>query len=190
MHGQLKKEVRMHHALKQLANDVTACLRSRSCRIVLAESCTGGLISAALAQIPGVSDFHCGSAVVYRLDTKTKWLGISPTILIDPGPVSDVVARLMATGVLHRTPEADWAAAVTGHLGPNAPTDQDGLVYIAVSRKDASQSDGAETVVQAHRVGDPLPDGMSPEDSLRERRQVRAAELVLQSLLNALQQAQ
>jgi nicotinamide-nucleotide amidase len=179
----------MYRHLRQLADEVNACLRSRACRVVFAESCTGGLISAALAQIPGVSDFHCGSAVVYRLDTKAKWLGIDPGLLVDPGPVSEIVARLMAAGVLSRTPEADWAASVTGHLGPNAPSDQDGLVYLAIGRKDPVQPDGARTLVQAHWLGDPVPEGMAPDDPLRERRQVRAAELVLQSLLTAMRQA-
>ena len=65
----------MTTGLKKIAHDVAACLRSQPRRIVFAESCTGGLVAATLA-IPGISDSLCGSAVVYRLDTKTRWLGI------------------------------------------------------------------------------------------------------------------
>ena len=59
----------MHGDLNELAIRLADCLRLRSRRVVLAESCTAGLVSAALAQVPGVSEFHCGSAVVYRLET-------------------------------------------------------------------------------------------------------------------------
>jgi PncC family amidohydrolase len=166
--------------LRKLAYDVAACLRSQNCRLVLAESCTGGLVAATLAQVSGISEFLCGSAVVYRLDTKTRWLGVSADVLIDPGPVSEAAANLMATGVLATTPEADLAAAITGHLGPNAPKNQDGLAFIALCRR------GGEPSAQSHWLGDPIPTGMSPNDPLRERRQVRAAELVLRAVLEEL----
>ncbi len=104
-------------------------------RIVLAESCTAGLASAALAAVAGISQWHCGSAVTYRQQTKIDWLGISPGVIEQAGVVSDVVAREMATGVLARTCEADFAAAVTGHLGPAAPAELDGVVYIAVAAR-------------------------------------------------------
>lgn len=172
----------MEPNLRKLAGEVAGCLRSRNCRVVFAESCTGGLVSAALAQIPGISEFHCGSAVVYRLDTKTRWLDVPAAVLIDPGPVSEIVARHMATGALAKTPEADWSVAITGHLGPNAPDGQDGLVFIGVSRREASQPDGLHTAIHRHRLGQPIPAGMTAADSLRERRQVHAAELVLETL--------
>ena len=49
----------MEHNLKELAGQLAECLRAKRSRVVFAESCTGGLVSAALAQIPGVSEFHC-----------------------------------------------------------------------------------------------------------------------------------
>ena len=113
------------------AQKLAETLQQRRRRIVFAESCTAGLVSATLARIPGISEWHCGSAVVYRLDTKHRWLGVSEAELLNPGPVSRCVAEAMARGVLERTPEADVSVAVTGHLGPQAPPDQDGLVFIA-----------------------------------------------------------
>ena len=107
--------------LNQQAKTLASVLKSRDLRIVFAESCTGGLVSAALTRVPGISDYHCGSAVVYRIDTKTRWLNVPSELLVKPGPVSNVVARHMAEGVLRHTPEADVAASITGHLGPNAP---------------------------------------------------------------------
>lgn len=107
-------------------------LKKRKQRVVFAESCTGGLVSATLARIAGVSEVLCGSLVVYRNDSKAKWLGIPAGVLRDPGPVSAEVAMQMATRLLKMTPEATIAAAVTGHLGPNAPKELDGLVFVAV----------------------------------------------------------
>lgn len=177
----------MDHNLSELAGQLAECLRVRQCRVIFAESCTGGLVSAALAQIPGISEFHCGSAVVYRLETKTRWLGVPAEMLIDPGPVSEVVARAMAQGVLSKTPEADWSAAITGHLGPNAPAELDGLVFIGIARRDAHHPDNSDAAVYEHRLGDPFPPGTSAHQSLRERRQIYAAGLVLQMLCAAIQ---
>lgn len=70
--------------------------------------------------------------MTYRNETKTAYLGFKPTVLKRPGPVSELVAREMAEGVLRKTPEATVAASITGHLGPNAPRKLDGVVYVAI----------------------------------------------------------
>jgi PncC family amidohydrolase len=106
-------------------------------KLVLAESCTAGLVAASLGGLPGVSKVLCGSAVTYRDDTKARWLGIARDLLHDPGPVSEITARKMALGVLAITPEAHVAAATTGHLGPNAPPDLDGILYVATCHREA-----------------------------------------------------
>ncbi|HUP82119.1 MAG TPA: CinA family protein [Pirellula sp.] len=112
-------------------------LRERGDRLVLAESCTAGLVAAQLGQIPGISNFLCGSMVIYRTSTKTAWLGISSEVLQNPatGPVSATVTLLLAGAILTKTPEATLAAAITGHLGPGAPKGMDGQVYCAVVRR-------------------------------------------------------
>ena len=115
------------------ARRVARLLKSTGRKVVFAESCTGGLVSGALTRIPGISEHHCGGLVVYRNETKAAYLGISPALLADPGPVSRSVVELMARNVLERTPEADLSAAVTGHLGPNAPAPLDGLVFLAIA---------------------------------------------------------
>src|SRR5580658_9124836 len=109
----------MPQPLEQLIDEIAELLSQLRMRLVFAESCTGGLAAASLARIPGISEFLCGSAVVYRLDTKMRWLEVPESMLIDVGPVSEPVARSMAEGVLAKTPEADLSASVTGHLGPN-----------------------------------------------------------------------
>lgn len=173
----------MQQPLDALAHEIADLLSRRQLKIVFAESCTGGLISATLCRVPGASNVHCGSAVVYRLDTKTRWLGVSESILADPGPVSEPVARQMAEGVLQITPEADLSAAITGHLGPNAPEAQDGLVIIAIAQRNET------TEVSEHRL--PKLDALQkprqfPGTTERELRQWMSVELVLGKIATTL----
>jgi nicotinamide-nucleotide amidase len=120
---------------KSPARRVARLLKATDLKVVFAESCTGGLVSGALTRIPGISNHHCGGVVVYRNETKTAYLGISAAMLKNPGPVSPEVAELMARRVLEKTPEADLAVSVTGHLGPDAPPKLDGHVYAAIAKR-------------------------------------------------------
>lgn len=155
-------------------------LRDGGDRLVLAESCTAGLVAAELGQIPGISEFLCGSMVVYRTPTKTAWLGISSELLNDPGmgPVSAEVTIALAQAVLEKTPEATIAAAITGHLGPGAPADLDGQVYCAIVRRDAV---GNRFGVQSLKLISPP--AIDLEDLSRRRaRQKEAADALLSFL--------
>lgn len=152
-------------------------LKQAELKVVFAESCTGGLVAASLAKVPGISDYLCGSAVTYRSDTKHRWLGVSSEKLTRPGPVSAIVAGEMAAGVLAMTPEADWSASVTGHLGPHAPKRLDGLVYIGIARRTHDHSGSVVTVTASRHV-------LAAES--RAPRQREAAALVLRRLLDAI----
>lgn len=169
--------------LTTAARRLAKVLSEKELRIVLAESCTGGLVSNALTRIAGISDWHCGSAVVYRIETKAEWLGIDREILKNPGPVSRVVASLMAQNVLAHTPEADVAASITGHLGPGAPKRQDGLIFVGIARRPSKKGD-PKTVVKRHvlEAGDPGDSG----ETLRNRRQRAAAAFVLETVRDEL----
>lgn len=123
------------------AKKLALLLKKKHLKVVFAESCTGGMVSALLAQIPGISEHLCGSAVVYRNTTKHKWLEIPQKTLKKPGAVSAEVAIQMAVRILDKTPEADICASVTGHLGPNAPRNQDGLIYMAMASRAKSKID-------------------------------------------------
>ncbi len=105
--------------LFDVAQQVAKLLSDTGQRIVLAESCTAGMVSAALGMIPGISNHLCGSSVTYREETKMRWLGISADLLQAKSAVSREVTEAMAVAVLQRTPEAHCSAAITGHLGPN-----------------------------------------------------------------------
>jgi PncC family amidohydrolase len=111
-------------------------LREQQSRVVFAESCTAGLVSALLAAIPGISEYLCGSLVTYREDSKRQWLSIPSEMLNQYTAVSANVTERMAIEALGRTPEANLAGAVTGHLGPNAPPEMDGLCFVAIARRE------------------------------------------------------
>lgn len=163
--------------VRRLAN----ALKRFGVKVVFAESCTGGLVAASLAKVPGISDYLCGSAVTYRNDTKHQWLGVSNDKLTRPGPVSAIVARGMAASVLAMTPEADWSASVTGHLGPHAPRRLDGVVYMGIARRPQTQPAAASIPVRVTRH-------VLAADT-RVHRQLEAAAIVMQQLLAAIQQA-
>ena len=164
-----------HDSLHDVAETLAKRLRDTNQRLVLTESCTGGLAAAALTCIPGISEYFCGSAVVYRNATKSAWLGVSAEQLDDPtvGPVSSQTAGDLARGALSRTDEADLAASITGHLGPCAPDGLDGVVYVGIARRDDA---GPVTVeVQRHILDRP---GETPEDIRRLRQRSAACQLL------------
>ena len=171
--------------LNRLAGQVVDRLKVLNLRIVLAESCTGGLVSALLTRIPGVSEFHCGSAVVYQIATKAEWLGVPKRLLRNPGPVSPEVAAKMASGVLAVTPHADLASSVTGHLGPGAPPAQDGLVYVAFTRR-GQASRGTKPKVKKIELANEPGDKIKSPKLCRLRRQRSAAAHLLRWILEGL----
>lgn len=154
------------------AQELYELLKQQDQRIVFAESCTAGLIAATLGRLPGVSQWLAGSAVVYQLATKEEWLQVGHDVLQDPGPVSQVVSEQMARGVLQKTPHATIAASITGHLGPDAPADQDGIAWSSVAVRTLEGVDVSSRCLQLARE---IPEG----GDLRCLRQEQAAELVL-----------
>lgn len=139
-------------SIEPICREVGALLAAMQRRVVFAESCTAGLASALLAGLPGISQFLCGSAVTYREATKTEWLAVPAQTLARHSAVSPEVTRQMALNVLARTSEADLAAAVTGHLGPGAPPEQDGCILIAVARREMLGKPADLVAVAEHRL--------------------------------------
>ena len=111
--------------------------RTRRLRIATAESCTGGMIAAALTDIAGSSDVFERGFVTYSNEAKTQQVGVSADLIAHHGAVSVHVAREMAAGALKYS-AADVAVAVTGIAGPGGGSEVKpvGLVYIAVARRD------------------------------------------------------
>lgn len=119
----------------KIAEEVVSSLISKNQKVVLAESCTCGLVAATLGKISGVSEYLCGSAVTYRPNTKRIWLKVSNKIIKSKTTESHEVAQSMALGVLANTPEANWSLSVVGHIGPNAPKEKDGLIFGCIAKR-------------------------------------------------------
>jgi nicotinamide-nucleotide amidase len=102
--------------------------------IATAESCTGGMLAALLTDIEGASHGFDRGFVTYTNVAKAELLGINPSLLNQNDAVSEVVAREMAEGALRRS-EADIAIGITGFAGPAGPGHEEGLVHIAIARR-------------------------------------------------------
>lgn len=105
-------------------------------RVVVAESCTGGLVAAALTEVPGSSAVLDRGFVTYSNEAKTQLLGVSEDLIDTFGAVSIAVAWSMAQGALKKS-GADVAVAITGVAGPDGGTDQKpvGTVVFACARR-------------------------------------------------------
>lgn len=136
----------MNGELEQ-ARAVRDRLRKLGMRIVLAESATAGRIAATLSVLPGISEFLCGSFVVYRNDSKQRWLGVPESLLesSDSGPVSADCSERLAYGAMERTPEAEIALAITGDVGPGASATTDGKIFLHWLERDLEQHESCHS---------------------------------------------
>jgi nicotinamide-nucleotide amidase len=114
---------------------IDACI-ARRMMIATAESCTGGLVAAALTEIPGSSAVVACGFVTYSNDAKETMLGVAPDILRAHGAVSGATAQAMVDGALKRG-SVDIAVAVTGVAGPGggSPEKPVGLVHFAAAAR-------------------------------------------------------
>jgi nicotinamide-nucleotide amidase len=123
--------------LRDAAKRVLALCRARGLQVATAESCTGGLVAAALTEIPGSSDVVDRGFVTYSDDAKRAMLGVPATTLERHGAVSAQTAKAMAAGALKNS-RADLAVSITGIAGPGGGSKQKpvGLVYFAAASRD------------------------------------------------------
>ncbi len=120
-----------------LAQRLLEACRKRGLTIVTAESCTGGLLGAALTEIAGASDVYERGFVTYSNAAKTENLGVDAGLIETHGAVSEPVALAMAEGALGAS-GASLALSVTGVAGPGGSAAKpEGLVWIAAARKGA-----------------------------------------------------
>jgi PncC family amidohydrolase len=111
-----------------------AALVGRGWTVAVAESCTGGLLGAALTAVPGSSRYVRGGVIAYDNDVKRALLEVDGDVLERHGAVSQEVALAMARGARRRL-ETDVGVGITGVAGPGAEEDGKpaGLVYVAVA---------------------------------------------------------
>jgi len=123
--------------MRRAASRVLDLCRQRGLKIATAESCTGGLVAAALTEIAGSSDVIDRGFVTYSNEAKEQMLGVAPTILAAHGAVSRQAAEAMAHGALARAP-VDISVAITGVAGPGGGSADKpvGLVHLAAAARD------------------------------------------------------
>lgn len=126
---------------EELSGSVGRLLREAGKTLAVAESCTGGMVSALLTDVPGSSDYFLGGLVCYANSAKQEFLGVREETLRARGAVSEEAAREMAAAVRERF-AADFGAAITGIAGPGGGTTEKpvGTVYFALSDRGGKES--------------------------------------------------
>lgn len=139
--------------------------------VATAESCTGGLIAAALTEIAGSSAVLDRGFVTYSNEAKSEMLGVPMAQIVEHGAVSDQVVRAMVSGALDHS-KSEIAVAVTGIAGPGGGSDRKpvGLVYIAAQRRNK------EVVVSKELFGD------IGRGAVREKTVIKALQMLLDQL--------
>ena len=111
----------MNDEIESLARALGMALQDRGWLAATAESCTGGLVAAAITDIAGSSAWFDSGFVTYSNEAKQAMLGVPAAILATHGAVSEPTARAMAEGALAHS-RADAAVAITGIAGPGGAT--------------------------------------------------------------------
>ncbi len=143
-----KKSTTLPPKLVDAARRVVEANRAVGRRIAVAESCTGGLVSAALTEIPGSSDVFQAGFVTYSNEAKIAMLGVSLDVLETFGAVSIAVAWAMARGAIVRS-DADIAVAITGIAGPEGGSEKKPVGTVVFAR--AERESGPEDIIADKR---------------------------------------
>lgn len=138
--------------LVELARRVINENRAAGRKIAVAESCTGGLVSAALTEIAGSSDVFEAGLVSYSNEAKVSLLGVSAEVIETFGSVSVATAWSMAQGILTRT-NADVTVAITGIAGPAGGSDKKPVGTVVFARAERG-ADPDEVVADLKEFGD------------------------------------
>lgn len=142
----------------RLAREVGRLLKERRQTMATAESCTGGLLSKLITDVPGSSDYFLQGLITYANEAKSRLLGVPAELIARHGAVSREVAEAMAVGC-RQYACTDYAISITGVAGPDGGTAEKpvGLVYIGLA-------DAGGCTVTEHRLGE-----TTGRDEIRER---------------------
>ena len=124
-----------------MVNDLKNLAISKKIVISTTESCTGGLISKYLTDLPGSSDFYDSSIIVYSNEAKINLLNVSQKTILEFGAVSKEVVEEMSKGLLETT-HSNVVIAVSGIMGPDGDdTDKDiGTLWVCIRSHDRVKS--------------------------------------------------
>lgn len=134
------------------ARRVVDANRAAGRRVVVAESCTGGLVAAALTEVPGCSDVVEGAFVTYSNDAKLGFLHVSSDVIDTFGAVSIATAWAMARGAIEHS-QADVAVAITGIAGPGGATAKKPVGTVVFARAERGADPNA-VVADKYEFGD------------------------------------
>jgi nicotinamide-nucleotide amidase len=147
----------MAAAIEALIQELLQRARELGLMIATAESCTGGLVAAALTSVAGSSDVFERGFVTYSNEAKAEMLGVDPTLIDTHGAVSREVALAMAACALRQS-RAGLAVAVTGIAGPGGGCAEKpvGLVHFAAAKAGARKAGEIDFIAVHHeeRFGD------------------------------------
>lgn len=145
-----------------MEEEIAEMLTMKGLTLAVAESCTGGLLSHQITNIPGSSSFYQGGAVAYSNVAKIEVIGVTQECIRNHGSVSERTALAMARGVMN-TFSADIGIGMTGIAGPGGGTDDKpvGLVFIAISELENEsvkkfQFSGSRTEIKDQAVKEAL----------------------------------
>ncbi|MFA5592101.1 MAG: nicotinamide-nucleotide amidohydrolase family protein [Micavibrio sp.] len=127
--------------MHSLVEELSLLLQENNMRLTCAESCTGGMIAAAVTDRAGSSALFERGFVTYSNESKIEALGVSSSTIETHGAVSEETAAEMAAGALKHS-HADIAVSVTGIAGPGGGSDEKpvGLVYIGIALQNRNSS--------------------------------------------------
>ncbi|MBB6506500.1 nicotinamide-nucleotide amidase [Sphingomonas endophytica] len=145
-------DITLPQELVDAARRVVDANRAAGRRVAVAESCTGGLVAAALTEIPGSSDVVEAGFVTYSNSAKQKLLNVSGDVLDTFGAVSIAVAWSMAQGALAKS-DADVAVAITGVAGPGGGSEKKPVGTVVFARAERG-GDPADVIADKRFFGD------------------------------------
>ncbi|MFK3890310.1 CinA family protein [Sphingomonas sp. NPDC079357] len=145
-------DITLPQELVDAARRVVEANRAAGRRVAIAESCTGGLVAAALTEIPGSSDVVEAGFVTYSNSAKQKLLNVSGDVLDTFGAVSIAVAWSMAQGALAKS-DADVAVAITGVAGPGGGSEKKPVGTVVFARAERG-GDPANVIADKRFFGD------------------------------------
>lgn len=148
----MERQVSFDPELFALAEKVVAANRAAGRRIATAESCTGGLVAAALTEVAGASDVFDRAFITYSNEAKSELLGVSEDILSTLGAVSEATAWSMAQGALLRS-NADISVAISGIAGPGGGTEKKPVGTVVFARALKDKTNGP-IIADTHHFGD------------------------------------